>query len=208
MNTLQSNSLVAQLVKNLPTMQETRVQPLGQKIPWRRKWQPTPVFLPGESHRQRSLADYSPQGHKESHTAEWLTLLLLQKEWRWCILSAWVYSTLPLKKSVFFKRNIYFHMCACAQPCPTPCNPMDYSPPGSSVHGIPQVRILEWVAISSSMGSSWPRDQTCISWVFSIAGGFFTAWTIREALCNYKARTVSLDRKVTQLHAAQQTLFN
>ena len=40
------------------------------KIPWRRKWQPTPVFLPGESHGQRSLVDYSPQGRKESDTTE------------------------------------------------------------------------------------------------------------------------------------------
>ena len=43
------------------------------------------------------------------------------------------------------------------------CNPMDYSPPGSSVHGISRVRILEWVAISFSRGSSQPRDQTHIS---------------------------------------------
>ena len=41
--------------------------------------------------------------------------------------------------------------------------PLDYSPPGSSVHGISQPRILEWIAISFSMGSSWPRDGTCIS---------------------------------------------
>ena len=40
------------------------------KIPWRREWQPTPVFLPGESHRQRNLADYHPCGHKESDTTE------------------------------------------------------------------------------------------------------------------------------------------
>ena len=40
-----------------------------RKIPWRRKWQPTPVFLPGESHEQRSLAGYSPWGRKESDTA-------------------------------------------------------------------------------------------------------------------------------------------
>ena len=39
-------------------------------IPWRRKWQPTPVFLPGKSHGQRSLADYSPWGHKEPDTTE------------------------------------------------------------------------------------------------------------------------------------------
>ena len=58
-------------------------------------------------------------------------------------------------------------MCLCAQSYPTLCNSMDGSPPGSSVHGILQARILEWVAISSSRGSSWLRDQThilpCIS---------------------------------------------
>ena len=43
--------------------------PVG-KIPWRRKWQPTPVFLPGESHGQRSLVGYSPWGHHESDMAE------------------------------------------------------------------------------------------------------------------------------------------
>ena len=53
----------------------------------------------------------------------------------------------------------------------TLCNPMDYSPPGSSVHEISQARILVWVAISFSRGSSWPRDWNLISWV---AGGFFT----------------------------------
>ena len=41
-----------------------------RKIPWRRAWQPTPVFLPGESHEQRSLADYSPWGRKELDTTE------------------------------------------------------------------------------------------------------------------------------------------
>ena len=56
---------------------------------------------------------------------------------------------------------------------------MDSNLPGSSVHGISQVRILEWVAISFSMGSSWPMDQTR---VFCIAGRFFTAWATREVL--------------------------
>ena len=51
------------------------------------------------------------------------------------------------------------------QLCPTLCDPRDYSPPGSSVHGILQAKVLEWVAISSSRRSSWPRDQTCISFV-------------------------------------------
>ena len=43
-------------------------------MPWRKKWQPTPVFLPGESHGQRSLGGYSPWPHKESDTTEWLSL--------------------------------------------------------------------------------------------------------------------------------------
>ena len=54
-------SLVAQMVKNLSAMQETPFDPWVGKIPWRRKWQPTPVFLPGKSHGERSLAGYSPQ---------------------------------------------------------------------------------------------------------------------------------------------------
>ena len=51
------------------------------------------------------------------------------------------------------------------------CDPTDYSPPGSSVHGIPQARILEWAAISFSRGSSQPRGQTQVS---CITGRFFT----------------------------------
>ena len=62
-------SLVAQLVKNLFAMQETQVR----KIPWRRKWQPTPVLLPGEFHEQRSLAGYSPWDHKKSDMTVRLT---------------------------------------------------------------------------------------------------------------------------------------
>ena len=56
---------------------------------------------------------------------------------------------------------------------------MDCSPPISSVNGILQARILQWVAIPISRGSSWSRDQTCI---FCIAGRFFTIWATREAL--------------------------
>ena len=57
------------------------------------------------------------------------------------------------------------------QSCPTLCDPIDYSLPGSSVHGILQARILEWVAVPFSSGSSQPRDWTQVS---CIAGGFFT----------------------------------
>ena len=61
-----------------------------------------------------------------------------------------------------------------AQSCLTLCNPMDCRPPGFSVHGILQARILERVAIPSSRGSSPPRDQTHVFMSSALAGGFFT----------------------------------
>ena len=64
---------------------------------------------------------------------------------------------------------------------PTLCDPMDYSLPGSSLHGIFQSRILEWIATLSCRGSSLPRDRI---WVLCIAGRFFTIWVTREAPTN------------------------
>ena len=69
--------------------------------------------------------------------------------------------------------------CEVAQSCPTVCDPMNYSLPHSSVHGIFQARVLEWVSISFSRGSSWPRDQI---WVSCIVGRRFTIWAIREEM--------------------------
>ena len=57
-----------------------------------------------------------------------------------------------------------YYCCLVAESCPTPCDPMDCSCPGYPVHGISQARMLEWVAISFSRGSSWPRDWIHISW--------------------------------------------
>ena len=67
----------------------------------------------------------------------------------------------------------------------TLCWPMDYSPPGSSVHGIFHARILEWVAISFSRGPSWPKDQTRVLESPALAGGFFTTSATWEAQSCY-----------------------
>ena len=67
---------------------------------------------------------------------------------------------------------------------PTPCDPVDRSPPGSSVHGILQARIPEWAAISFSRGSSQPRDQTCISWGSCFADRFFSTEPPGKPLVN------------------------
>ena len=127
--------------------------PCVGKIPWRRKWQPTLVFLPGKFHRQRRLAGCGAWAHKESDTTEWLNT------------------------------HTHTHTHAHAhhesesevtQLCLTLCNPMDCSLLDSSIHGILQARILEYrVAISFSRGSSRHRDRTQVS---RIAGRLFTAW--------------------------------
>ena len=79
--------------------------------------------------------------------------------------------------------DTFITLCACmlscfSQSCPTLCDPMDYSLPGSSIHGILQARLLEWVAISFSRGSSRPRNGACVS---CIAGSLFICWAIRKS---------------------------
>ena len=94
-------------------------------------------------------------------------------------------------------------LCACAkslQLCPILCDTKDCSPPGSSVHGILEARILEWVAIPFSRGSSWPSDWTQ---VFRIAGRFFTFWATMESHHHFTNNEVEAQRgnvsEVTQL---------
>ena len=85
-------------------------------------------------------------------------------ELKWCLI-------------LFFQVSS-FQMCAKSlQMSLTHCNPMDCSWSGSSVHGILQARILEWIAMPSSKGSSWPKDQIGTSCDSCIAGRFFTAET-------------------------------
>ena len=83
--------------------------------------------------------------------------------------------------------NVFkWHSCVCkcsvTQSCPVLCDPMDCSPPGSSVHGIFQARTLEWVAISYSRGYSQLRDRTCVSCVSYIDRQILYHWATWEAL--------------------------
>ena len=95
----------------------------------------------------------------------------------------------------FYNLPVKWSEVLVAQSCPTLCDPMDYSPPGSSVHGSLQVRIREWVAIPFSRGSSQPKDWTRVS---CLAGRFFTTWTMREAP-NLPIRKCKRPSRVTYL---------
>ena len=80
-------------------------------------------------------------------------------------------------------------ICSITQSCCTLCEPMDYSPPGSSVHEISQARRPEWVAISSLRGSSQPRDGTCISYVSYVDRWILyhrAAWEAFDPIVYYK----------------------
>ena len=152
-------------------MQEMWVQPLGQEDPL--KEETPPGLLPGKSHRQRSLAGYSPgvtnmsdttyrlnnKGAEETDRRRrrrrrmsvqvrgfiWGGQKCSKIRWWW-----WVHNHVPRHAKSL-------------RSCLTLCDLMVCSPPGHSVHGILQARILEWVAMPFSKGSSWPRDlNSCL----------------------------------------------
>ena len=102
---------------------------------WRRKWQPTPVFLPGESQGRGSLVGCRLWGRTESDTTEAAAAATICAYMLNCFRCVWL------------------------------CNPVDHSPQGSSIRGILQARILEWVAMPSSRRSFQPRDQRHVSYV-------------------------------------------
>ena len=122
-------------------------------IPWRREWQPTPVFLPGEVHGQRSLEGYCLWGRKELDTTEQLTSLhfldilylflhggLRGGEPRLCV----AHMKAEGKHVIIYKQKVFAAAAAKSpQSCLTLCDPIDGSPPGSPVPGILQARTLE-----------------------------------------------------------------
>ena len=112
-----------------------------------------------------------------SNWTELINLIVNISQFTW----AWnSFSLLFLEFRIAWFLSAYFSVCVLvAQLCLTLCNPLDSSRPGSSVCGILQARILEWVAIPFSRGSSRPTDWT---WVSCIVGRFFTIWATREAL--------------------------
>ena len=165
------------MVKNLPAMQETQVWSLGLEDPLEKKWLPISVFLPGDFCRQRSLAGYSPRGHKELDTTQQLSLHTKSRKCMEENKATSSQETLSVRwpqpgrlravsldqhepghvtlafLDVIFSLGYWNHLeseSEVTQSCPTLCDHVDYSLPGFYVHGVFQARILEWAAISSS----------------------------------------------------------
>ena len=163
---------------------------LGRSSEW---WHPLQYSCLKNLHGQRSLSGYSPWGHKESDTTEWLNIIwvfyvYLHYRWRnWGTVRISNFSKMIKLISSRSMKQIgdildprSMLLVLVTQSCPTLCDPINCSPPGSSVFGILQARILEWFAICFSRGSFQPRDWTQVS---CIAGRFFAIWATMEDLC-------------------------
>ena len=118
------------------------------------------------------------------------SILWVFSDWRTEELVAWT-PIIPVggPNRICFQIGLVKYMCVCsvAQSYLTLCDPMDCSPPGSSVHGILQAGILDWVAVSSCRGSSPPRDQAHVSCVSCTGRRILHHWASRETGLIYQA---------------------
>ena len=144
----------------------------------------------------RDPIDGSPLGSSvpgilQTRILEWVAISF-SNAWKWkmkvkSLSRVWLFTTpwttaYQAPPSMGFSRQEYWSGLPLpsplvAQSCPTLCDPVECSPQSTSVHGIIQARILEWVAMPSSSGSFQPRDQTQVS---HIAGRVFTIWAPRK----------------------------
>ena len=131
-------------------------------------------------------APYRPWGRKEPDTTERLALSLGRRGLTVLIGSCKLHSHSFYCACACLSRNSFcYNQVSCvwsvAQSCPILCNPLDCSPPGSSIHGISQARILEWGAISFSRRPSRPRDWTWVSCISCIGRWTLYHWATGEA---------------------------
>ena len=110
-------------------------------------------------HMRAFIPHHYPSGGGVPGTMQRERISIRERQFQFKLGSTLLKATDPISEVMIIMSIIIEFLCTNAQSCPTLCDPMDCSPPDSSVHGISQARILEWVAISSR-GSSQPRDGT------------------------------------------------
>ena len=194
------------LHRNLPTWVARGLGAAGhkQQSPWKAppKLLPSPSLYCLQHHRptnqETSCWDKEEFIQKASRLERWWTQASKNHLWfkvlysnsNACAFSGMVSIDCFLYDGDYFELNVYCSSCVATEVpaqlqgvkvkvlvASTLCEPMDCSPPGSSVHRILQPRILEWVSIPFSRWHSWPRDQIQVSY---IAGRFFSIWATRE----------------------------
>ena len=149
-------------------MQETHVRSLGREDPLEKEMETHSSILAWKIYGERSMAATVHGVAKSWTLLERLSTGNSEETERKCWNQEY--------KLLFFQVRAVCY-CLVTKSVPTLCNPMNCSPPGSSVHGISQARILEWVAILFSRGSSQPRDWNCVSWN---GRQIISHWAMRE----------------------------
>ena len=179
---------------------EKAMTPHSSTLAWKVSWTEEPGRLQSwccqESHTAERFHFHFPlscigEGNGNPLQCSWLENPRDGGAW-WPAIYGVTQSRTQLKRLSSSSREKFWSEVLEAQSCLTLCDPMDYSPPGSSVPGILLARILEWVAIPFSRGSSQRRDQTHVS---HIAGRFFTVW----------ANCEDYDRSCTHAHTHTHT---
>ena len=135
-----------------------------------RRFLPFPTFFTSRTHSTPKCVAFSQSGGVLNFFVCHRPLLLQNVCAIWPVPPFSAHTLLPVCCNIDIDIEV-------SQLCPTLCDPMNYSLPGSSIHVTFQARVLEWVAISFSRRSSWPRDQTQVS---HIVGRCFTIWATRE----------------------------
>ena len=117
-------------------------------------------------------------------------------------------TSLILTLNLSTKVNYISSVCWVTESCLTLCDPVHCNPPGSSVHGISQLKILEWVAISSSRGSSWPRDRTHVSCIGRRILYHWITWEIhwgKSSSSYLPCHTFNSSNRLIYIHAHTHT---
>ena len=143
---------------------------------YRRKWSNHPQEKEAQEGLKIEFYNLKHQTYTVLMILKFVYFYSLNTVSAWAWITFWGDEIVSRRKNIILKEKVKVLV---AQWCLTLWNPMYCSPPGSSVQGILQARMLEWVTIPFSRGSCQPRDWT---WVSYIAGRFFTVWATREAL--------------------------
>ena len=155
---------------------------------------PTQGSNPGLLHCRQTLYPLSHQGSLQFQSVgkqiNVFIILVWQPEYFYCVISRYYFRL--EKTEIVDREGLFYDYVYTISHVWFFANPMDCSPPSSSVHGISQARVLEWVAISSSRGSSWSKGRMCVSSISGIGRKIVYHWATRKVPILWESQLISI----------------